>query len=188
MLVGASPKVTVAGEASVVSLATELASNTTVTDLDLSGQTIGDEGAIALAAALRANTTLEAIDLSMASIGSKGASALLDALEVNQTLVCLDMSGNENVESGTLSKVANLLEANQLTGLSPLVPVPAPQFEAPVLERPLLDESQPRVLPKDADDVALKVLTPAAIKALSEELVAACGGLKPSTQFPTLRQ
>ena len=77
-----------------------LTANTTLTDLDLSGNRIGDSGAGSLSYALTVNVTLTDLDLSRNDIGASGAGSLSDALTVNTTLTDLDLSGNGIGDSG----------------------------------------------------------------------------------------
>ena len=67
----------------VCQLAEALASNDTLTELDLSGNSFGDEGAAALARALRRNDALEVLSLRHAGILYGGAESLLYAVTTN---------------------------------------------------------------------------------------------------------
>jgi Ran GTPase-activating protein (RanGAP) involved in mRNA processing and transport len=70
-----------------------LASNTTLKELDLRGNTrIGDDGAVALAAALASNTTLEKLVLFHNEISYAGMGALAQALKHNDSLEYLGIS------------------------------------------------------------------------------------------------
>ena len=66
-------------------LAEALKTNTTLTDIILDNNKIGDEGAKAIAEALKTNTTLINLKLSTNIIGDEGANALAEALKTNTT-------------------------------------------------------------------------------------------------------
>ena len=68
-----------------------LAVNTTLTQLDLCDNALGEEGGRAMGEALAVNTTLTQLDLCGNKIGSTGASAISQALEVNKALTNLDL-------------------------------------------------------------------------------------------------
>ena len=68
-----------------IELAEALETNTTLTDLILDNNKIGDEGAKAIAEALKTNTTLINLKLSTNIIGDEGANALAEALKTNTT-------------------------------------------------------------------------------------------------------
>jgi hypothetical protein len=65
--------------------------NSTLTTLDLRGNSIGSNGAVALSEALKINSTLTTLDLSYNSMGSNGAVALSEALKINSTLTTLNL-------------------------------------------------------------------------------------------------
>ena len=65
--------------------------NTSLTSLNLDGNSIGDEGANSLSEALRVNTSLTSLDLRDNSIGDEGAHSLSEALRVNTSLTSLDL-------------------------------------------------------------------------------------------------
>ncbi|KAG0041328.1 hypothetical protein BGZ89_007519, partial [Linnemannia elongata] len=71
-------------------LAKALKTNSTLTTLDLQGNSIGDDGAKALAEALKTNSTLTTLNLYNNSIGDDGAKALAEALKTNSTLTTLN--------------------------------------------------------------------------------------------------
>ena len=91
--------------------------NTSLSSLDLHGNSISDEGANLLAQALRVNTSLSSLDLSRNSIGNEGANSLAQALRVNTSLSSLDLSGNSIGNEGANS-LAQALRLN--TSLSSL--------------------------------------------------------------------
>eukprot|EP00812_Abedinium_dasypus_P003266 NODE_1402_length_1151_cov_323.447080.p1 GENE.NODE_1402_length_1151_cov_323.447080~~NODE_1402_length_1151_cov_323.447080.p1 ORF type:complete len:335 (+),score=116.77 NODE_1402_length_1151_cov_323.447080:116-1006(+) len=88
------------GDDGAKALAAALRHNTTLTVLDLEDNKIGDGGAEALAAALQHNTTLETLLLSHNEIGDDGAKALAAALQHNSTLWRLELYGNKIGEGG----------------------------------------------------------------------------------------
>ncbi|XP_076005778.1 leucine-rich repeat-containing protein 45 isoform X1 [Genypterus blacodes] len=78
-----------------------LASNNTLTHLDLRNNQINHKGATELALALKRNSTLEVLDLRWNNIGLLGGRALLEAVQKNKSLVQLELAGN-NIPSDTL--------------------------------------------------------------------------------------
>ncbi|KAF9432945.1 hypothetical protein BGZ76_010115, partial [Entomortierella beljakovae] len=82
------------GNKGALALSEALKTNNTLTALHLRTNSIGNEGALALSKALKTNTTLTALDLRYNSIGSEGALALTEALKTNTTLTTLDLEGN----------------------------------------------------------------------------------------------
>jgi hypothetical protein len=72
-------------------LAAELGVNTTLTKLNLWGNSIGGAGAASLAGAPGANTTLTELNLERNTIGDAGAASVADALGANTTLAKLDL-------------------------------------------------------------------------------------------------
>ena len=104
-----------------VELAAALCTNTTIEDLDLSHNPIGEhvEGATAVAKILVENKALTELDLRDCHISSEGAVELAAALCKNTTLKHLDLSRNpigEHVE-GTTAVAKMLLENKALTKL-----------------------------------------------------------------------
>ena len=86
-----------------------LTCNSTVTNLKLRCNSIGDEGANSLAQALRVNTSLSSLDVSHNLIGAEGANSLAQALSVNVALSCLDMSFNSVGDNGANSLAQALI-------------------------------------------------------------------------------
>ncbi|PWA14141.1 hypothetical protein CCH79_00016716 [Gambusia affinis] len=78
-----------------------LASNNTLTHLDLRNNQINHHGASELALALRRNSTLQELDLRWNNIGLLGGRSLLEALQKNKSVVQLEMAGN-NIPSDIL--------------------------------------------------------------------------------------
>ncbi|XP_038160464.1 leucine-rich repeat-containing protein 45 isoform X3 [Cyprinodon tularosa] len=88
-----------------------LASNATLTHLDLRNNQINHGGAAELALALRHNSTLEALDLRWNNVGLLGGRSLLEALQKNKSLVQLEMAGN-NVPSDVLKALESTTGRN----------------------------------------------------------------------------
>ncbi|XP_053196929.1 leucine-rich repeat-containing protein 45 [Scomber japonicus] len=78
-----------------------LASNSTLTHLDLRNNQINHHGASELALALKHNSNLEVLDLRWNNIGLLGGRSLLEALHKNKNIVQLEMAGN-NIPSDIL--------------------------------------------------------------------------------------
>ena len=76
-------------------IAASLKSNTTITDLDLSGYDVGDRGAKELAEALKENRTLKRLNLAHNRIRVRGVQALEKSLETNTTLERLELDESE---------------------------------------------------------------------------------------------
>ncbi|KAG0007408.1 hypothetical protein BGZ82_005419, partial [Podila clonocystis] len=74
--------------------------NWTLSTLNLSVNSIGDNGAQALSEALKTNSTLTTLNLSGNSIGNNGAQALSEALKTNPTLTTLNLRSNSIRENG----------------------------------------------------------------------------------------
>ncbi|XP_068732911.1 protein NLRC3-like [Montipora capricornis] len=106
------------GDGGAAILADAMATNSTVTLLDLSFNEVGDSGAAALAKAIEVNSTLTELDLSRNRIGISGADALAKAMRSNSTLTSLDLSYNEIGDSG-VDELAQAMRSNStLTYLS----------------------------------------------------------------------
>ena len=65
-----------------------------VTELDISGNKIGDKGIAYIATALHTNTTMRTLDVFSCHISNMGAESLARALAVNTSLQKLNMGGN----------------------------------------------------------------------------------------------
>ncbi|KAF9536772.1 hypothetical protein EC957_009735, partial [Mortierella hygrophila] len=92
-------------------LADALKTNSTLTTLDLRGNSIGSDGAKALAEALKTNSILTTLDLGGNSIGSDGAKALAEALKTNSTLTTLNLWYN-SIGSDEAKALAEALKTN----------------------------------------------------------------------------
>ena len=99
------------GDAGAIALAEALTVNAMLTKLDVSSNHIGDAGASALAEALTSNATLTKLDVSSNHIGKAGAGALAEALTSNATLTKPDVSSSQIGNSGA-SALAEALKVN----------------------------------------------------------------------------
>ena len=100
------------------SLTEALRVNTSLTSLGLDGNSIGDEGASSLSEALRVNTSLTSLHLCDNSIGDEGASSLSEALRVNTSLTSLDLCWNSIGDEGASSLSEALRVNTSLTSLN----------------------------------------------------------------------
>ena len=81
-------------------LADALATNSSLTTLNLGCNEIGDKGAGRLGEVLTTNSTLTTLDLSSNQVGDEGAGRLAEALPSNSTLTTLDLSWNQLGDEG----------------------------------------------------------------------------------------
>ena len=102
----------------VVSLSKALSVNSSLTNLDLSDNTVGDSGAVSLSQALAVNSSLTNLDLTRNSIRDFGAASLSQALSVNSSLTNLDLSGNDIGYAGAASLSQALAVNSSLTHLN----------------------------------------------------------------------
>eukprot|EP00900_Chrysochromulina_parva_P006822 jgi/Chrpa1/16140/Chrysochromulina_OHIO_Genome00021933-RA len=98
-------------------LAASLERKTTLKELNLSMNGIGDDGARALATSLERNMTLETLDLRRSGIGADGARALAASLERNKTLETLDLRRNDIGDDGARALAASLEKNTTLVKL-----------------------------------------------------------------------
>ncbi|XP_044170560.1 NLR family CARD domain-containing protein 3-like [Acropora millepora] len=91
--------------------------NTSLTSLDLSHTSIGDEGAKSISEALRVNTSLTSLDLSHNSIHDEGAKSISEALRVNTSLTSLFLDWNSIRDEGAKSLSEALRVNTSLTYL-----------------------------------------------------------------------
>ena len=105
------------GDEGATSLSQALKVNSTLTNLDLRGNSIGAEGATSLAQALKVNSTLTTLDLGWNSIGAEGATSIAQALKVNSTLTNLDLGSNRIGAEGATSLSQALTVNSTLTNL-----------------------------------------------------------------------
>ena len=100
------------------SLSKALAVNSSLTNLDLGTNFIGDSGAASLSQALAVNSSLTNLDLINNFIGPSGAASLSQALAVNASLTNLNLSlNNEFGASGAASLSQALAGNSSLTNL-----------------------------------------------------------------------
>ena len=105
------------GDAFAASLSEALTANSSLTNLNLSGNSIGAVGAASLCQALTANSSLTNLDLSYNSIGAVGAASLCQALTANSSLTNLDLSYNSIGAVGAASLFQALTANSSLTNL-----------------------------------------------------------------------
>ena len=103
---------------SIAAFSQALAANTSLTTLDLSQNSIGDEGATSLSQALALNTSLTTLTLSQNSIGAEGATTLSEALAVKTSLTTLHLSWNSIGAEGATSLFQALAVNTSLTTLT----------------------------------------------------------------------
>jgi Ran GTPase-activating protein (RanGAP) involved in mRNA processing and transport len=88
-------------DADIIKLTKILARNPILLDLNLSGNTCGEDGTRGLARALRVNKTLTKLDLHNNLIGDFVLS-LVEALRINRTLTTLNLIDNQIGDNGAL--------------------------------------------------------------------------------------
>lgn len=94
-----------------ISLSSWITTNTSLTDLDLSNNKIGDTGATAIGTLLTTNSTLIIIQLWYNMIGDDGAVALGCSLKNNNSLIRLHLEGNKIGDIG-VKTIADALHKN----------------------------------------------------------------------------
>ena len=95
----------------------ELLKETSLTHLELTGNSIGDAFAASLSQALTANSSLTNLNLVGNSIGAVGAASLSQALTANSSLTILNLSGNSIGDDGAASLSQALTAKSSLTNL-----------------------------------------------------------------------
>ena len=86
--------------------------NRTLQELDLSGNTIGEEGAFIIANILAKNTAIKVLKLTRCAIPPKGVATMCKILEcTNKTLERLDLGAN-TVSSGGARYIGEMLKSN----------------------------------------------------------------------------
>jgi len=88
------------------------------TQLNLSGNVLGDEGATRLSEAMRVSVHLQHVELYGNSIGDRGARALAGVLPNNRRLRMLGLSNNNIGDGGAAALVAGLVQNVYLTALN----------------------------------------------------------------------
>ena len=101
----------------VVSLSKALSVNSSLTNLDLSENSIGASGAASLSQALAVNSCLTNLKLNLNGICHPGAAFLSQALAVNSSLTNLDLSENGIGDPGAASLSQALAVNSSLTNL-----------------------------------------------------------------------
>mmetsp|Transcript_21515 Transcript_21515/g.43175 ORF Transcript_21515/g.43175 Transcript_21515/m.43175 type:complete len:147 (+) Transcript_21515:168-608(+) len=91
--------------------------NTTLIELSLAGNSIGDTGATLLAASLQENNTLEILNLESNGIGCEGTKSIVDALLHNTVLRCLALSENPIGDDGAKAILRCLRDTSSLHNL-----------------------------------------------------------------------
>ena len=149
------------GDAAAAVLATALETNTTMTNLNLSGNNLGPSGAESLATALKTNTVLSNLSFSGNNLGPAGAESLATALKTNTILTNLDLSGNNVGPAGAESLATALKTNTTLTNLNLSVNNLGPagaELLATVLKTNTtltnLDLSGNNLVPADAESLA----------------------------------
>ncbi len=102
------------GEEMDQSFAQMLGKNSTLREMVITYENVGDAGAKAFADSLKVNSTLEALSLHACNIGNEGAIAFAEALAVNKTLKSLDLGGNVVGDEGA-QKLAAVLESREMS-------------------------------------------------------------------------
>jgi len=96
-------------DATVATVAKILATNSSLSLLDLRGNETGDEGAARLADALRVNSSLSSLLLKGNNIGNNGAAMITEAL--SSSITSLDLSRN-NIGKEGAARIAKALRVN----------------------------------------------------------------------------
>jgi hypothetical protein len=99
-------------ETGVQALCKALATNTSITEVDLRNNSIGPSGGAAIGAMLSSNTAIRRLDLRWNNLGVNGGRALAAALENNRHVLELEVSGNKLTED-SLRQIDLLLRRNR---------------------------------------------------------------------------
>ena len=86
-----------------ITLAETIKYNSTVTQLDLSANGLGDGECTALAEAIKHNSTITQLDLSVNELGTGDCTALAEAIKHNSTITQLDLSLNNLGDGGSIA-------------------------------------------------------------------------------------
>ena len=84
-----------------------------VTELNISGNNIGDKGIALISTALQTNTTMTKLDITKCNMSDDGAESLARALTVNKSLQELDVRHNDISDTG-VAHIATALRANNI--------------------------------------------------------------------------
>ena len=91
------------------------AANQTLETLDLGSNDITDQGAIDLGAMLKTNTTLTNLDLSMNRLGERGVRYLANALDGdNKGLKRLSLRTNKSITDSSADLLATMIRCNKI--------------------------------------------------------------------------
>ncbi|KOO27154.1 hypothetical protein Ctob_012414 [Chrysochromulina tobinii] len=101
------------GDEGAVAIAEALKVNAAVTNLFLIYNNIGDEGAIAIAEALKVNAVVTNLHLDANNIGAEGAKAIAEALKVNAVLTALGLCDSDIGDDGA-NAIAEALKVNSV--------------------------------------------------------------------------
>ena len=83
-----------------------------VTELDISGNRIGDKGIALISTALQTNTTMTKLDINECNMSDDGAESLARALTVNMTLQELEVGYNYIISDTGIAHIATALRTN----------------------------------------------------------------------------
>jgi len=101
------------GDKGAMEVAAALATNTTLTALDLSGMRIGDDGADKLATVLYVNKTLSLLRLHKNKISDKGAGRIALALRYNHTVTAVFISMSNSISDSINKEIQELVTINK---------------------------------------------------------------------------
>ena len=99
------------GNIGAASIAQALSFNSSLTTLDLRSNRLGNLGAASISQALSSNSTLTELNLYSNEIGNKGATAIAEAISINCSLTTLDLEDNQIGDTGAAS-IAQALSTN----------------------------------------------------------------------------
>ena len=105
------------GDSGAAMIATALQSNHTLTRMNMGSNRISDRGASAIATALHSNSKLTTLDIGCNDISGSGASAIATALYSNSTLTTLHINDNDISDSGATAIATALHSNSTLTDL-----------------------------------------------------------------------
>jgi hypothetical protein len=111
-------------ETGVQALCKALATNISITEVDLRNNSIGPSGGAAIGAMLSSNTTIRRLDLRWNNLGVNGGKTIAAALEKNRHVFELEISGNKLTED-SIRQVDLLLRRNRGEAAGPASSTPA---------------------------------------------------------------
>lgn len=106
------------GDSGARAMATAVKRHSSLVQLDLRGNQIGTDGILALGDAVANNAVLRKLNLAGNRFGDEGAKALAKMLEQNKALVELDLTGNDISEEGGQALLAALQTNSALVSLN----------------------------------------------------------------------